>query len=302
MNENDFDRTARLWLEDGPTVLSDRALQAALDEIHVTRQRRAWWPARRVFGMNSTVRLAIGAAAVLALVIGITMLPRGSSPGGGPAATPTPAPTPTSTPAPTPIPTPIALPVHPQALLVPELGVYLAGDPFPIPVTITVPAGWVGKVGGEYAAYLDKPSGSGAAIALSLSQSIFADPCIDRGLLDPQPGPAVDDLASALASLPGFDVTTPTEVTVDGYRGKQLTLTAPDNFDGCTLTSEGYRVWRLPLGAVFSFTPGQRTALWIVDVNGERLVVSSETYPATTAEELTEVQEILDSIRIETVN
>jgi hypothetical protein len=245
--------------------------------------------------MNSTIRLAIGAAAVVvAGVIGINFLPGGSGAGGGPAAT--------STPAPTPTPTPIALPVHPQALLVPELGVYLAGDPFPIPVTITVPAGWVGKVGGEYAAYLDKPSGSGASIALSLSQTIFADPCIDRGLLDPQPGPAVDDLASALASLPGFDVTIPTEVTVDGYRGMQLTMTAPDNFDGCTLSSEGYRVWRLPRGAVFSFTPGQRMALWIVDVNGERLVVSSETYPATTVEELAEVQEILDSIRIETVD
>jgi hypothetical protein len=295
MTENDFDRTSRLWLEDGPTALSDRVLQAALDEIHVTRQRRPWWPARRDFDMNSTIRLAIGAAAVVvAGVIGINFLPGGSGAGGGPAAT--------STPAPTPTPTPIALPVHPQALLVPELGVYLAGAPFPIPVTITVPAGWVGKVGGEYAAYLDKPSGSGASIALSLSQTIFADPCIDRGLLDPQPGPAVDDLASALASLPGFDVTIPTEVTVDGYRGMQLTMTAPDNFDGCTLSSEGYRVWRLPRGAVFSFTPGQRMALWIVDVNGERLVVSSETYPATTVEELAEVQEILDSIRIETVN
>ena len=47
MTENDFDRTARAWLEDGPTVMSDRALHAALDEIHVTRQRRARWPAWR---------------------------------------------------------------------------------------------------------------------------------------------------------------------------------------------------------------------------------------------------------------
>jgi len=295
MTENDFDRTARLWLEDGPTVMSDRVLQAALDEVHVTRQRRAWWPGRRVFDMNSTIRLAIGAAAVaVAAVIGINFLPSGSGIGGGPAATPTPAPTPT--------PTPIAFPVYPQTLVVPELGTYRAGDPFPIPVTINVPAGWVGKVGGEYAAYLDKPSGSGAAVAFSLSQSIFADPCKDRGLLDPQPGPTVDDLASALAGLPGFGVTTPTEVTVDGYRGKQLTLTAPDTFDGCTLSRDGYRVWQLPVGAIFSFTPGQRMALRIVDVNGQRLVVSADTFPATTAQELAEVQEILDSIRIENLN
>jgi len=298
MTENDFDRTARRWLEDGPTVMSDRALQVALDKIHVTRQRRAWWPARRVFDMNSTIRLAIGAAAVaVAAVIGINFLPSGSGIGGGPAATPTPAPTPT--------PTPIAFPVYPQTLVVPELGSYRAGDPFPIPVTINVPAGWVGNVGGPYAAYLNKPSSGangGAAIAFSLSQSIYADPCNDRGFLDPQPGPTVDDLASALAGLPGLGVTTPTEVTVDGYRGKQLTLTAPDNFDGCTLSREGYRLWQLPLGAIFSLTPGERMALWIVDVNGKRLVVSSETFPATTAQQQAEAQEVLDSIHIEATN
>ena len=47
MNENEFDLTARAWLDDGPTRMSDRALLSALEEIHTTRQRRAVWPARR---------------------------------------------------------------------------------------------------------------------------------------------------------------------------------------------------------------------------------------------------------------
>ncbi len=47
MNENDFDPTARAWLDDGPTRMSDHALLSALEEIHTTRQRRAVWPARR---------------------------------------------------------------------------------------------------------------------------------------------------------------------------------------------------------------------------------------------------------------
>ena len=39
MNENDFDfdQTARAWLEDGPTRMSDHALLSALDEVHTTR-------------------------------------------------------------------------------------------------------------------------------------------------------------------------------------------------------------------------------------------------------------------------
>ena len=69
MTTNDFDRTARLWLEDGPTQMSDRALTAALDEIHVTPQRRAWWPARRLPKMNTPIQFAAGAASLAIVVV-----------------------------------------------------------------------------------------------------------------------------------------------------------------------------------------------------------------------------------------
>ena len=36
MNENEFDLTARAWLDDGPTRMSDHALLSALEEIHTT--------------------------------------------------------------------------------------------------------------------------------------------------------------------------------------------------------------------------------------------------------------------------
>jgi hypothetical protein len=295
--DRDTTRIVRSWLEEGATSLPDRVLDAVLDQVPATPQRRARWLAWRVFDMNATIRLAIGAAAlVVAAIIGFSVLPSGSGVGGGPAATPTPVPTPT--------PTPIALPLNPQELTMTEHSTYLAGDPFQIPITFTAPAGWSGKVGGPYAAYLDSgPSETEtAAIELSLSQAIYADPCHDRGFLAPQPGPTVDDLAAALASLPGFDATSPTAVTVDGYGGKQLTLTAPANFAGCTLSPDGYRLWQLPLGGILSFSPYQRTTLRIVDVKGKRLVVSSDTWPTTSAQELAEVQGILESIRIERTN
>jgi hypothetical protein len=252
--------------------------------------------------MNSPLRMALAAIAVIVLAaVGVTLVPRTAGVGGPPA---TPVPTPTAT--------PITLPLFPQTLTVPEPGVYLAGAPFQIPVTIAVPAGWVGNVGGPYAAYLAKggadaaggwlTGAGGAEIAFSLSQRLYADPCHDRGFLVPQPGPTVDDLASALASLPGFDATTPTDVTVDGYQGKQLTLTAPRSFDGCSSSPDGYAIWQLPLGGVFGFTPGQQMAAWILDVNGMRLVITRETQPATSAQDRAEVQAILDSIRIEAPN
>ena len=95
MNENEFDRTARAWLEDGPTRMSDRAVLSALEEIHTTRQRRAWWPARRATPVNIFVRAAIAAVLVVGVgLLAFNVLPRqpdGSSIGGQPTASPSPS-------------------------------------------------------------------------------------------------------------------------------------------------------------------------------------------------------------------
>ena len=95
MNENEFDRTARAWLEDGPTRMSDRAVLSALEEIHTTRQRRAWWPVRRATPVNIFVRAAIAAVLVVGVgLVAINVLPRqpdGSGVGGQPTASPSPS-------------------------------------------------------------------------------------------------------------------------------------------------------------------------------------------------------------------
>jgi hypothetical protein len=294
--DRDVTRIVRSWLEEGVTALPDRVLDNVLDQLPATPQRRARWPVRRVLDMLIPSRIAVAAAAVVALaVLGVIAFPKGRGVATQ-GASPTPPPSPT--------PTPIALLLNPPSDTVLAPGTYLAGDPFGIPLTITLPAGWVGRVGGPYAAYLDRaPVGNGdAAIELSWSQTIYADPCHDRGFLAPQPGPSVDDLVTALAGLPGFDATTPTDVTVDGYAGKQLTLTAPASFDACTLSPDGYRLWRLPLGGIWSFSPDQHEALRIVEVQGRRLVISADTWPSTNAQELAEVQAIMDSVRIQKTN
>lgn len=246
--------------------------------------------------MNPGIRLAMSAGAVvLAVVIGLNLLPGGAGFGGGPAATPTPTPVPT--------PTPIPMQLNPSDAPAPATAAYAAGAPFPIPVAMTVPAGWIGRVGGQYAVWIESPptlADGGAMVALTLGQTLFADPCqAGRGYLNPQPGPTVDDLATAFTQLPGFTATAPTAITVDGYSGKQVTLTAPATFDGCVLTQDGYRLMDLSGGAVFASVPGQQTTLQILDVGGKRLVISSDTTPTTPGNYTTDVRTILDSINFQ---
>ncbi len=74
MNENEFDRTARTWLDDGPTHMCDRAVLAALDEIHRTRQRRVLWPAWKGIPVHRLARVAVAAILVMGgglLAVGI---------------------------------------------------------------------------------------------------------------------------------------------------------------------------------------------------------------------------------------
>lgn len=291
MTENDFDRTARLWLEDGPTALSDRVLQAALDEIHVTRQRRAWWPAKSYPTMTKFIGLA-AATAVVALfaAVGIGLLDGGSvGRPGDPQVSPTPVPTPLGT----------IMEGNPVLL---EPGTYVTADPFLVRVTLTVPGGWNGKLGGPYALYLARQNGGGEVI-VSVFDNVSADPCDqNQGLLNPPPGPTVDDLATALTTRPGLVATTPTDVTFGGYAGKQFTITAPADFTGCALGPEGYTVWQLPLGAVYTMTVGQRDRIWILDVDGQRIVIDAQE-PAGQPEQINaEIQGIVDSIRLAPLN
>jgi hypothetical protein len=96
----DFDRHASAWLADGPTELADRVLDAALREVHLTRQaRRGLLAPRRFFDMSGLGRVAAAAiVAVVAAVSAYSML--GSRLGPGSTSSPAVQPSPSQAPSP----------------------------------------------------------------------------------------------------------------------------------------------------------------------------------------------------------
>ncbi len=81
--DREITRIVRSWLEEGATALPDRVLDAVLDQVPATPQRRPWWPARRYADMNNMLKVALSAAAVVAVaVVGISLLARIGGPGG----------------------------------------------------------------------------------------------------------------------------------------------------------------------------------------------------------------------------
>lgn len=112
----------------------------------------------------------------------------------------------------------------------------------------------------------------------------------------------MDDLATALADLAPFRVTSPpTDVTIYGYRGKHLEMTVP-NVDFAECVGGDLMSWIAPLhgGPYYGYTgPGYTEEFWILDVEGSRLVVSTQRTSGMPAEDIAESRAILDSIRIE---
>jgi len=93
-----LDRRAAAWMADGPTELSDRVLDAALREVHLTHQRRVLVPWRFPL-MSAISRSTALAAVVLVAVLGAGAAVYFNSPSGfGARVTPAPTPAPTAAP------------------------------------------------------------------------------------------------------------------------------------------------------------------------------------------------------------
>ena len=117
------------------------------------------------------------------------------------------------------------------------------------------------------------------------------------------PGPSVDDLANALASLEDFEATAPADVTVSGYEGKRVALTVPMDADVDPATEphsascDGGK-YSLSSGRWYQ-TTGQTDDMWILDVEGERQLIVASDAPGTPADVTAQLEAMVASMEIE---
>jgi hypothetical protein len=179
----------------------------------------------------------------------------------------------------------------------------------PLRVTWEIPAaGWKSWIGAA------KFSDAGhTAVSISTVSNLVSDGCRDHAWADPPVGPSVEDLATSLAALAPFRVTSaPEDVSVYGYRGTHLELTVPKDqpisddgsFVGCAEGKLKSWVAAIDAGeegdAYYGYTgPGYDEEFWILDVEGTRLMIAAERSPGSPSRDLEELRAILDSIRIE---
>ena len=304
-SRSDSDLVIAAWLTDeARDGASERLIEATRRQLERTNQRRAVWPAWRLSPMNA--RIAAGAAVlVVAMAAGIIVMPMVTGPGN----TPTPSPTsPSRSPTTSASASPAGIPLNGATVgsggLAP--GRYLIGEPFPVPMSLTIPDGWdIWLVGPDRAgllAWTESEPGSGWPLAFWIVDEVEAGTC---GSVQAAPvGPTARAFVDAMTSIAGYEMTEPIAVTVGGFDGWQVGV-APGTCSGDTLFSTA--------SDRFAIAEGEQFQIWALDVDGQLVVITSADFPGTTAfeesyrspdpslhsEHLAEVGPIIESITFE---
>ena len=240
---------------------------------------------RRVAQKRAAVYALVALLLVAGVAIGISTLRSDDVQPAGSGSNPTLAPSPSAE--------PTALP---SGIVEPGTYVMSAVDPdfdAAYRITITIPSGYTGYEGWAVL-------GPNTGLNFGVVYNVFADPCHWSGtLLDPRLGPRVADLVTALENQPGRHATTPTDVTLDGYDGKQLEITAPADFSGCDLGR--FQSWTFASGESDTryHQPSEHDLLWILNVDGHRLVLDVDYTPGASAQDRAELLQIAESARID---
>jgi hypothetical protein len=159
-------------------------------------------------------------------------------------------------------------------------------------IAVTLPSGW---------SSYDGFGVNNGVVSVSFwdVNKVYPTPCKWQSKRMIDPGATVDGLASALARQPLRNATTPTNAVLAGVRGKYLRLSVPRhiNFAQCdrgyfeTWTGLGWASDRWEQG------PGQVDRVWILNVDGQRLVVDANYLPSATATDRAQLDRVVHSIR-----
>jgi hypothetical protein len=310
-------RIVRSWLSEGADRLPDHVLDAVLDRVPATPQRRSLRPAWRLPTMFNAVRLMAVTGTVVAVTLFAVLVwgPR-SSGIGGPSETappPTPAVSATSTPAPSEtaqssgslVPDASASPFSSVQSLngradvgrVLAAGRYAVADPFAAPYEITLPAGWTLKTIGVAGTGLNYQGYDGSPwINVDRIEGVVVDPCHDK---TPQLVPhTVDGFTTALTHLPGFTAGPVTDTLIGDRPAKQFELTNGFGANANSCAGEGL-LWLwidAETHATAITAPGATERISVVDLGDEIALIDAETFTTTPVEDEAQLAGIVETV------
>ncbi len=139
------------------------------------------------------------------------------------------------------------------------------------------------------------------AMGFVTADRVPRDPCGSEGHTKfdtaVDPGPSVEDLAEALVAQKGAATSEPVPVRVAGHPGLYLTYRVAKGIDVSTCEARAFDIFSTGPGAWYLEASRERAAIWIVDVDGERLVLAWVAVPGVTRAQMREMTRMVQSAR-----
>ena len=130
------------------------------------------------------------------------------------------------------------------------------------------------------------------AMTFNVPDRVFLDACHPSEGDHAGPLNTLDGLTTALYEQAGWiDVTTPSDISIDGYAGKAFQRVSPPDLSDC---ASGFTSWTQTV-----YEPNSTNTVWVLDLDGTIIVLETRVRAGQPAEVHAELAAMLDSIRIE---
>ena len=141
-------------------------------------------------------------------------------------------------------------------------------------------------------------------MTFSRPDRVFLDACHPGDGFHSGPLTTLDGLVAALSEQGGWvDVTTPTDISVDGYAGKAFQRKTPADFSTCTGSFPRFPSWENEDengNKGWSYYPeGDTESLWVLDVDSTIIILETRVQAGQPPAAHTEIAAVLNSVRIE---
>ena len=164
----------------------------------------------------------------------------------------------------------------------------------PLLPVLTVPDGYAALDGGVGVGVAADDSDFGGYLWAWAAYSVATHPCDITGGPEPvggrleRVGPSVADFADALAAQPMRTGADPVPVTVGGYDGLYVELAVPDDVNVELCPNKTFNLW----AGRWQQVAGQVDMVWIVEVEGQRIILDVSYGPTATPEHVQQLRDM----------